>query len=141
MGFGYTYFVCGAYNDTQRMPRLGPALRRLQPERSQEQLLDVDQPTLARRDASTEFLGRGMHAIRKGYSIRPQLHFKPLFDTAIHDVQCRTSTNTQDQSSELRRCLIRWCCPPSVILSPKLRRIQRIVVMIGTVEPVVDQTV
>lgn len=135
----HTYFVCGPDGFAQGVPGLGPFLSRLEPVRSQEQLLDVDESAFSWRNAGAELLGRRMQAIRKRQDICFEFFFQPYFDTVLDDKMEGASTDTQDQARKFRRHPRGR--PPAIVLGPEFRWIQGVILMIRPVQEVVDQAV
>lgn len=145
----------------QGVPCFSPLLCRLVPERCQKELLDVNQTTLSWRYACAELVGRVVHALGECHGVGLQFGFEPFFDTIIDDEMQRACTNTQNQAGKLWRDLVRRSCPPAIILGSELGRVEGtwetgqqvryigdvnrdrdvLVMVVGTVEPIVDKAI
>jgi hypothetical protein len=75
----------------ESVPGLSPLLSRLEPVRSQEQLLDVHEAAFSRRDGGADLFGRCMQPVRQCQDVRVELLFQPHLDVILDDEMQRAS--------------------------------------------------
>ena len=117
----------------ESVPGLSPLLSRLEPVRSQEQLLDVDEAAFSRRDGGADLFGRCMQPVRQCQDVRVELLFQPHLDVILDDEMQRASQHAQDEAREFGCHLVPWSGPPAIVLGSELGRVQGVILMIGAV--------
>ncbi len=132
MGRG-TDFVGRTDGLAEGVPGLGPFLGRLEPVRGQEQLLDVDEAALSRRDGGADLFGGSMQPVRQCQHVRVELLFQPHFDVILDDEMQRASQDAQDQTCEFWCHPFLWSGPPAIVMGSELGRVQGVILMIGAV--------
>lgn len=123
------------------MPRLCPLLRRLVPKRREKQLLHVDEAAFAVRDLGAELLGTFVQAHGVRQAVGADLGLEPLLDGLVDDEEEGRGANAQDQADELGGLVLGLLGPVAVVLGAELGGVEGAVVVVGAVEPVVDEDV
>jgi hypothetical protein len=101
----------------------------------------VDEPALAVRDLGAELLGPLVQAHGIGLAVGANLGLEPLLDGLVDDEEQRGGADAQDQADEFRCLVLGLLGPVAVVLGPELGRVEGAVVVVGAVEPVVDEDV
>ena len=101
----------------------------------------MDKPTLSVWNLGAELFGPFVQTHGIGKAVRPQLRLEPLLDGPVDDEEQRRGTYSQNQAYQLRRLVLGLLSPTAIILCPKLGWVKGTIVVIGSVQPVVDKDI